>query len=222
MKKIFFLFLASSLLLSSCIEIIDDLSLNLDGSGSFKYTINLSSSKVKVNSILALDSFNGKKVPKIEEIEAKIQQFRELLKNEKGIKSAQTEFNKIDFIAKITVDFANLDELQSGIKSALTQLVSSTKISEESGVWVTWDNKTLQRMIPKIVEDRIKTDTQAEQELLSTGSYTCISRMPKNIQSSSNVQCKLNPSKTAAMLRVNTWDLTLNPSLLEHSLTLSP
>lgn len=196
--------------------------MNLDGSGSFKYTINLSSSKVKVNSILALDSFNGKKVPKIEEIEAKIQQFRELLKNEKGIKSAQTEFNKVDFIAKITVDFANLDELQSGIKSALTQLVSSTKISEESGVWVTWDNKTLQRMIPKIVEDRIKTDTQAEQELLSTGSYTCISRMPKNIQSSSNVQCKLNPSKTAAMLRVNTWDLTLNPSLLEHSLTLSP
>ena len=49
--------------LSSCIEIIDDLSLKSDGSGTFKYSVNLSSSKIKVNSILALDSIDGKKVP---------------------------------------------------------------------------------------------------------------------------------------------------------------
>ena len=48
-------------LLSSCIEIIDDISMNNDGSGTFKYSINLSQSKVKVNSYLALDSINGEK-----------------------------------------------------------------------------------------------------------------------------------------------------------------
>lgn len=222
MRKLLCFLFALTLMLSSCIEIIDDLSMNLDGSGTFKYTVNLSASKVKVNSILALDSFNGKKVPKIDEIESKINQFRELLKNEKGIKSVQTEFNKIDFIAKISVDFSSLDELQTGIKSVLTQLDPSIKYTEDYTAWIAWDHKSLQRMIPKLVEERIKTETQSDQELLTTGSYTCISRLPKTIQNSSNPACKLNPSKTAAMLRINTWDLKLNPSLLEHTLTLSP
>jgi len=222
MKKILFLLIVPALMLSSCIEIIDDLSLNLDGSGTFKYTVNLSSSKVKVNSILALDSFNGKKVPKIEEIESKINQFRELLTLEKGIKSVQTEFNKVDFIAKITVDFSSLEDLQAGIKSVLTQLDSSIKYSEDDTAWITWDHKSLKRMIPQLVEERIKNETQSDQALLNTGSYTCISRLPKAIQNTSNSACKLNPTKTAAMLRVNTLDLKLNPSLLEHTLTLSP
>ena len=55
-----FLFLAS---LSSFIEILDDITFNADGSGELNYTINLSSSKLKINSILALDTLNGKKVP---------------------------------------------------------------------------------------------------------------------------------------------------------------
>lgn len=164
MKKLLCFLFALTLMLSSCIEIIDDLSMNLDGSGTFKYTVNLSASKVKVNSILALDSFNGKKVPKIDEIESKINQFRELLKNEKGIKSVQTEFNKIDFIAKISVDFSSLDELQTGIKSVLTQLDPSIKYTEDYTAWIAWDHKSLQRMIPKLVEERIKTETQSDQE----------------------------------------------------------
>jgi len=209
-------------MLSSCIEIIDDLTLNLDGSGVLKYTINLSASKVKVNSILSLDSLNGKKVPKIEEIELKISQFREKLKIEPGIKSVQTEFNKVDFIAKITVDFSSLEDLQAGIRSVLTQLDPSIKYSEDHSAWVSWDTKTLKRMIPQWVEDRIKTETQSDQELLKNGTYTCISRLPKTIQNSSNTACKLNPAKTAAMLRVNALDLKLNPALLEHTLTLAP
>ena len=56
-------------MLSACIEILDDIKFNADGSGTFKYTINLSSSKVKINSILALDSLDGKKVPSKNEIQ---------------------------------------------------------------------------------------------------------------------------------------------------------
>ncbi|MBM3165288.1 MAG: hypothetical protein FJZ80_07500 [Bacteroidetes bacterium] len=222
MNKFLILLFGTSLLLGSCIEIIDDLSINMDGSGVFKYTINLSSSKIKVNSILALDSFNGKKVPKIEEIETKIGEFKLLLEKEKGINSVQTEFNKVDFIVKISVNFSRIDDLQTGIKSVIVQLDPSSNIHQEESTWIGWDAKTLQRIVPKIIEERIKADTQTDDELLKMGSYTCISRLPKSIQHSSNPQCKLNPAKTAAMLRVNTFDMKLNPGLLEHSLTLSP
>lgn len=56
---------------NSCIEIIDDITIKNDGSGTLKYTINLSSSKIKINSILALDSLDGRKIPTIAEIEEK-------------------------------------------------------------------------------------------------------------------------------------------------------
>ncbi|NDF59623.1 MAG: hypothetical protein EB100_00940, partial [Crocinitomicaceae bacterium] len=61
MKKItnsmnkFFWCLLLTLTLASCIEIHDEISLKNDGSGTFSYKINLNSSKLKVNSILALD-----------------------------------------------------------------------------------------------------------------------------------------------------------------------
>ena len=50
---------------------MDELTIHDDGSGTLKYAINLSSSRVKVNSILALDSLDGKKVPSIEDIKTK-------------------------------------------------------------------------------------------------------------------------------------------------------
>ena len=68
----YLMFLVVFFTMSSCIEIIDDLTFKSDGSGTFKYTLNLSASKLKVNSILALDSLDGKKVPSIQEIKDKI------------------------------------------------------------------------------------------------------------------------------------------------------
>lgn len=55
---------------------MDELTIHDDGSGTLKYVINLSSSRVKVNSILALDSLDGKKVPSIEEIKTKVSLFK--------------------------------------------------------------------------------------------------------------------------------------------------
>ena len=71
----YLLFILTIAILSSCIEISDDLTLNNDGSGTLRYKINLSASKVKVNSILALDSLDGKPVPSKTEISAKINEF---------------------------------------------------------------------------------------------------------------------------------------------------
>ena len=222
MKRFYFLFLLIPTLLGSCVEIIDDLTLNLDGSGTFKYTVNLSSSKVKVNSILALDSFNGKKVMKIGELDNLLFSFKDALKKEKGIRSVQMEFNKTDFIIKIAIDFGSINDLQNGIKSALQKVEPKNNINGEEGIWMAWDGKSLERIIPNIVAERIKNVNETENNLLKTGTYTCISRLPKSIAKTNNANCKLNPSKTATMLRVNASDLKLNPNLLEHTITLSP
>lgn len=85
MKKIsIFLILLVGFLNTSCIEIIDDLLIHDDGSGILKYTINLSSSKVKVNSYLALDSVQGQRVPRFQKSRKRLQR----LKNTYPLKKA--------------------------------------------------------------------------------------------------------------------------------------
>ncbi len=221
MKITYILFLLP-LLLNSCIEIIDDLSIHNDGSGTFKYSINLSSSKLKVNSILSLDSLNGKKVPDLAEIESKLLEFKSLLLEEPGIEMVKTELNKSDFILKISIEFNSISQLQSGIKNVIAQLNKEKdhKLIEEN--WISWDGKTLVREIPSAITSRLKSFDYSEIELLKSGTYTSITRFDKPILKTSNSNCKLNPSRTASMLQVNAFDLKVNNSLIENAITLTP
>ena len=218
--KIKYLFVLIPLILGSCIEIIDDITIHTDGTGVFKYTINLSSSKIKVNSILALDSLNGRKVPSLAQIESKIADFKLKLSEKPGITSVKTEFNSTDFILKLNVEFASVSQLQQGIKSAIQEM----SIEKESldGDWITWDGKTLNRLIPEILATKAKNFENSDVDLLKNGTYTSISRFDKPILKTSNINCKLNPSKTASMLQVNTFDLKLNNALIENTITITP
>ncbi|MDG2152615.1 MAG: hypothetical protein P8K10_01635, partial [Crocinitomicaceae bacterium] len=96
------------LITTSCLEILDDITFNIDGSGTFKYTVNLSSSQVKLNSILALDSIDGKKVPSVNEIQEKIEVFAALLSTQEGISNVYIDTNYQQFIFKIQCDFSNV------------------------------------------------------------------------------------------------------------------
>ncbi len=221
MKINYILFLVP-LLLSSCIEIIDDLSIHSDGTGTFKYSINLSSSKLKVNSILSLDSLDGKKVPDLAEIEEKITEFKNLLSQEPGISLVKTDLNTSDFILKISIDFNSVSQLQSGIKSVLMRLSKEKDQNAIEEDWISWDGKTLNREIPSAVTSKVKTFEYSEMDLLKSGTYTSITRFDKPILKTSNSNCKLNPARTASMLQVNTFDLKLNNSLIENTITLTP
>lgn len=220
--KIKYLFLILPLILSSCIEIIDDLTIHNDGSGVFKYNINLSSSKIKVNSILALDSLNGKKVPSLSDIETKITEFRTQLLNEPGITSVKTELNTTDFILKITIEFASIDQLQAGIKTTLKEISKEKDDPAFEGDWIRWDGRTLSRTIPSAISSKAKNFESTDIDLLRNGTYTSISRFDKTIQKTTNTNCKINPSKTASMLQVNTFDLKFNNSLIENTISLTP
>ncbi len=221
MKINYILFLVP-LLLSSCIEIIDDLSIHSDGTGTFKYSINLSSSKLKVNSILSLDSLDGKKVPDLAEIEEKITEFKNLLSQEPGISLVKTDLNTSDFILKISIDFNSISQLQSGIKSVLMRLSKEKDQYTIEEDWISWDGKTLNREIPSAVTSKVKTFEYSEMDLLKSGTYTSITRFDKPILKTSNSNCKLNPARTASMLQVNTFDLKINNSLIENAITLTP
>ena len=114
--RLLLLFTSVLLFLSSCIEIIDDVQMNNDGSGTFKYTINLSASKVKINSILALDSLDGQKVPSRTEITDRISAISKKLEVKSGISNVNIDVNMIDYVFKLQCDFSSISALQNAIK----------------------------------------------------------------------------------------------------------
>lgn len=221
MKKWFILSLFfSTFILTSCIEIIDDLTLNSDGSGSFKYSINLSSSKVKINSILALDSLDGRPVPSKDEIQQKIGEFKSKLAQQEGIKNVLIEEDFTNYIFKVSCDFENVTLLQEGIKKTITGITKHPKNEMDEYQWISWSNNTLSRSIPKIAVDQVKNLKADDMELLKQGTYACITRFDREIEKFDNESAILAKNKQAVMLRLNTHALIKNVDLMANKIYL--
>lgn len=219
-KNLLFLFVLI-FSLSSCIEILDDLTVHADGSGTFRYNINLSSNKIKVNSILALDSLDGQKVPKIEDIKEKVQQFIKTLDAQNGISNVKIEENYTDFIFKFSCDFTNVLLLQEGIKTTISSMTKEKNTSELNHNWITWDGTKLARSIPSITLNKVKELKQSDIEQLKQGSYTSISRFDKPVEKFGNPAAILSKNKQAVMIKTDTYSLKENPSILENVIYLN-
>ena len=219
-KNILFLFVLI-FSLSSCIEILDDLTIHADGSGTFRYNINLSSNKIKVNSILALDSLDGQKVPKIEDIKEKIQEFIITLETQTGISNVKIEENYTDFIFKFSCDFTNVLLLQEGIKTTITSMAKEKNASELNHNWITWDGTKLTRSIPTITLNKVKELKQSDIDQLKLGTYTSISRFDKTVEKFVNPAAILSKNKQAVMIKTDAYSLKQNPAILENVIYLN-
>jgi len=209
-------------ILSSCIDITDDITIHNDGTGTFKYTINLSQSKVKINSILALDSLNGKKVPSIPEIKQEIDRIKNILANKEGIENVKVENNFNEFIFKFQCDFKSINILENAIKSILESegLVKNLENINEN--WFKWDENTFQRIIPDLNLKIQKELTKSEIDELTVGKYISVTRFDRIIDKFDNEKAKLSSSKTAIMLQTNVYALIQNANLLENTIYISP
>jgi hypothetical protein len=207
--------------LSSCIEIIDDLSIKSDGSGTFKYTVNLSSSKIKVNSILALDSIDGKRVPRVDEIKEKISQFVKTLDAQNGVSNVKVEENYSEFIFKFQCDFTSVSALQDGLKQSIVILTKEKSLPQFEHPWLTWDGSKLVRSIPEITGKKINEINDSDIELLRKGSYTSITRFDKSVEKFENPLAQLSKSKLAVMIKTDTYRLKENPDILENTIYLT-
>lgn len=214
-KNLLFLFVLI-FSLSSCIEILDDLTVHSDGTGTFRYNINLSSNKIKVNSILALDSLNGQKVPKIDDLKEKVQQFIKILDAQNGISNVRIEENYTDFVLKFSCDFSNVLLLQEGIKTTISSVTREKNAPELSQNWITWDGLKLTRSIPAITLIKVKELKQSDIEQLKLGTYTSISRFDKAVEKFVNPAASLSKNKLAVMIKTDTYSLKENSSILEN------
>ena len=215
----FLLFLLFSM--TSCIEIFDDLTLHNDGTGTFKYNVNLSASRLKINSILALDSLNGKKIPSISEIQDEIERIKTLLSEKEGISNVKVENNFDDFIFKFQCDFQSITALEDAIKSIIESENLVKNLENMSEKWFLWEENKFQRIIPDVILKNQRELNASEIDELSKGKYTSVTRFDRIINTFDNENAKLSASKTAIMLQTNIYALILDANLLENTIQLN-
>ena len=204
------------LITSSCLEILDDISFNIDGSGTFKYTVNLSSSQVKLNSILALDSIDGKKVPSINEIQEKIEVFGELLSAQEGISNVYIDTNYQQFIFKIQCDFSNVIDLQRGFESSLKETLTQLENEEIAYDWITWDGQVMVRKVPDLDRWSLPSIKTEDSELLKKGYYTSITRFENKVNYFENPAAKLSKNERAVMLRKSAFEVFNDNKVMDN------
>lgn len=220
--KNFIVFIFLCFTLSSCIEILDDVTFNPDGSGEFKYTINLSSSKLKINSILALDSLDGKKVPSKLELQEKVSDLIGVLNCQEGIREVSVEENYDNYILKVSLHFDNVESLLAAFKETMEE-VGNTAVEDTSNYnWVSWDGLTLIRQIPDLSSFKFRLVKKEDQELMRSGMYTSISRFDSPVNQIENPSAILSKNNKAVMLRSSLFDVFGNPSIMDNTISVKP
>ena len=215
MKYFYFLLI---FFLTSCIEIIEDLKLNSDGSGTFKYTINLSSSKLKVSSILALDSLNGEKVPKVSDIKQKLSVFKKTLSVQDGISNVIITEDYDNYIIKLQCDFKNIENLESALKKSISTQYDNNDYDYD---WVSYKNNTLIRKSPVFYLDQIKKFSISDVEKLKEGSYTSIYRFSSKIDTFENQYSVRAKSNMALMVKIAPNLIIDNQTILNNKIILN-
>ena len=205
---------------SSCLEIIDDIKLNIDGSGTIKYTLNLSESKTKVNSILALDSLDGKKMPDLIKIKAKINEFEKLLRLEKGISNIHLEKDYENFMFRLSCDFKSISILQNSLKKVLNQINEENLTPKSNFNWLGWNENKLEREIPEISKNQLKKVPKKDLDKLRQGKYICITRFENEIIRLSNPKAKLSKNKKAVIILASPHDILFKPNSVHNLIEL--
>jgi hypothetical protein len=217
----YLLFFSLIFIFASCIEINDDLKINSDGSGTFKYVVNLSESKTKVNTMLALDSLDGKKVPSLDEIKEIISEYKAKIDSKSGISNVSVETDFTNFILRFSCDFDDVLSLQKAIREIAIEKDKKQEFKEINHTWLEFDDNKLIRSVPSLTTETIQKLKKEDSEALKNGKYTSVTRFDKEIEKCENPKAIISKNGTACMIKTSPYLLLKNLDILENTIYLS-
>ncbi len=203
------------LLVSSCFEWVEDIKVNIDFSGTYKTTINMSSSKVRLSSFLAMDSIKGRKVPSEQEIEKELNEFVVALNQHPAIQNAACEHNFDDYIFRFSFDFDHVDHIYPAISAALEKVLDTAFVEpSQLPSWLV-NKYEIERKFPKITAKTLKKWQQHEDvEDLKNAKYTMIMRLPYSIKKTMPSNSRISKNQQSMLYTVSPYSVLFTPSLL--------
>jgi hypothetical protein len=184
--------------LSSCFEIIEELDLKKDHSGDFTYTLNMSSSRLELNTLLKLDSFKGRAIPSPKDITADMDKAILLIRQSAGINKAVYTKNWEDYIFEFKISFDSLAALDRALNQTYQKLSKSKEPLKDR---LLMTNGMLKRTSRLKRLSWFKKLNSKEIQDLSKANYTCVYRFQEKIKSHSNTHTNTSKNGMALLLK---------------------
>jgi hypothetical protein len=221
MKKTAYLLLfCCSILFSSCFEIIEQIMLKTDGSGTFQFVLNMSKSKTKLNSIAKMKTINGHTVPSKWEVENKMATIEKAMNKTAGVSAVKSSIDFDNYIATINCNFVKLAQLNAALKN-----VSKIDGGNVAGIDKTYSydaaTKIFERQNKFPLKNYYKKVSNADKEVFANAGYTSIFKFENTIETTSNKEASISPSKKAIMLKQTALDIITEKKSIENKIKLS-
>ncbi|MCL7987309.1 hypothetical protein M8998_05065 [Sphingobacterium sp. lm-10] len=201
LKRLLIVF-SFSILLTGCFDIVEDVALQSNGSGTIKATVNLSKSKTKVASLMKLDKVDGMKIPKPADIRKEMAEIVAILQKTPGISQVQHSLDFTNFIGSLSCKFTSVEALNAFTTTLSNHLKTNINGYSNYG----YQSKT------GIFERKSNYNTEAKKKLESLSPeskksfhdayYSAIYRFDRPIVSVSNPAAQVSANKKAIMMKV--------------------
>ena len=208
-------------ILSSCFEVIEEISMKNDGTGDVVLTINLSQSKTKVASVMLLDSIQGYKVPSRQKIQQELNEAVAYLKKSEGISNVKSSSDFNNYIATISFSFKDVSNINNITKNILAQ--QKIKATNTSSYSYNKSTKTFSRKYQAVSTAKTEFNKlKAKDKAVFNGAtYTSIYRFESPVTSSTNPASNVSKSKKAVMLKSSIMDLINGKINVSNTIQLS-
>jgi hypothetical protein len=219
-KTAYLLLFCCIITFSSCFEIVEQVFLKADGSGTFQFVLNMSKSKTKLNSISKMKTINGHDVPSKWEVDNKLQQIEKAMNKTVGVSAAKSTMDYDNYIVTINCNFAKLSQLNAALKNA-SKIDGGNVIGIDKTYSYDAATKTFARQNKFPLKENYKKVSNADKEIFATAGYTSIFKFENTISESSNKDATISPSKKAIMLKQTALDVITEKKSIENKIKLS-
>ena len=204
MKKLFqYLLLAATVMtMSACFEIMEEVTVNKDGSGKYVSTIDATKMSEQMQMLAAFDT-TGEMIPKLKySLDSTFSVSLGKYKTVKGISNVKID-TSTPYIYKVTMDFKDV--------VALNEAINLDKKSEEMKNLYAWKKGKLTRKDFALNLDEMKMEDESQKEMaksmLEGMKYTIIFNFPGKVKSISNKEAKLSDDKKTVTLACSLLDV---------------
>lgn len=212
--------LIGCLSLTSCFDLVEEIDMNHQGTGTIKATLNMSKSRTKVASLLKMKQFSGIDIPSETTIKQEVEKAVRTLRSTPGITNVKHHLDFTNYIATLACDFENIQALNDFSKTLSNQF--KIPITSQNSYQYDRASQTFKRSYtyaPEMAQKFAKIP-DTDKSLFADAYYTNIIRFDKSIQSQNHKNAKISANKQAVFLKVKATDLVSGATHLTNTITL--
>lgn len=208
-----------SIVLSSCFELIEDVTLQKNGNGHVKFILNASQSKTDINALLLVKEVNGYKVPSLSEMKAKVRAFKDTVSNSPGFSNVKTSFDDENFIVIFEADFDKVSRLNDGIYKLWKKF---DPINANQELYFKFENNQFTRQPGRLFNALYTKLKPSDRSVLNGATYTALYRFNQIVLSRKNEATKISKNKNVVFLKLPLQLMLEKPSFWYNNIQLQP